>query len=112
MGWRITVRHGSKVEKASFDSLDDALAEARGRAVAVLSEGGLATVNAFRDYTPETRVHARIEVSRKGLRGAEAGIDVMGDGSLVPYEGTIRKRPLEADSLDDAIAALRASLRA
>jgi hypothetical protein len=109
--WRVTVRHGSKVEKASFDSLGDALGETRAKAAAVLAEGGLGTVSAFRDYTPETRVHARIEVSRKRLvGGAEAGIDVMGDGSLVPYAGAIRKRPLSAETLDQAIERIREAL--
>jgi hypothetical protein len=110
-GWRVTARHGSNVEKASFDSLDEAIAEARSRAAAVLAEGGLGTVSAFRDYGPEKRVHARIEVSQKRLLGgAEAGIDVMGDGSLVPYRGAVRKRPLEAGTLDDAIERLREAL--
>ena len=109
--WRVTARHGSEVEKASFDSLEEALAEARARAAAVLAEGGLGTVSAFRDYTPEKRVHGRIEISRKRLLGgAEAGIDVMGDGSLVPYRGAIRKQPLEAGTLDEAIERVRATL--
>jgi hypothetical protein len=108
----VTVRHRSKVDKASFDSLDEALAEARGRAAAVLSGGGLGTVSAFRDFTPEKRVHARIEISRKRLLGgSEAGIDVMGDGSLVPYEGAIRKRPLERGDLDRSIERVGEALR-
>ena len=111
MSWRVTVRAGSEVDKASFDSLEDALTEARGRAAAVLAEGGLGTVSAFRDYTPDKRVQARIEVSRKRLLGgAEAGIDVMGDGSLVPYAGAISKRPLAAGTLDEAIERLREAL--
>jgi hypothetical protein len=111
MSWRVTIRHGSSVEKESFESLEEALAEARGRAAAVLAEGGLGTARGFRDYAPGERVHARIEISRKRLLGgAEAGIDVMGDGSLVPYAGAIRKRPLEAATLDEAIEGLREAL--
>jgi hypothetical protein len=109
--WRVTVRHGSVVEKTSFESLDEALDQARARAAAVVSDGPLGEISAFRDYGPEKRVHARIEVSEKRLiGGAEAGIDVMGDGSLVPYRGVIRKQPLEASSLDEAIERLREGL--
>ncbi len=64
----------------------------------IRSEGPLDGINALRDYEPDQRVHARIEISTGGLlRGREAGIDVMGDGSLVPYAGVVRKRRLEPD---------------
>lgn len=77
----------------------------------MLSEGRLGSVSAFREYTPDRRVQARIEVSGKGLlRGPEAGVDVMGDGSLVPYRGALFKQALEAGSLDEAIERVRDSL--
>jgi hypothetical protein len=111
LAWKLTVRHGSEVDRGSYEDLEEALAEARGRAAQVLSEGGLGTVSAFRDYEPGDRVQARIEVSGGGfLRGPEAGIDVMGDGALVPYSGAIRKRRLEAGGLDEAIERVRAAL--
>lgn len=109
MSWRLTVRVGPKVDRERYEDLDAALAEARARAAAVIAGGGLGSVKGFRDYTPDERVQARIEVSGKGLlRGPEAGIDVMGDGTLVPYVGAVRKRRLQAATLDEAIAALRA----
>ena len=111
MGWTVTVRNGPKVDRERFDSLEAALADARARAAAVLAEGGLGSVSGFREYTPDQRVQARIEVSaRRFLRGPEGGIDVMGDGSLVPYTGAIRKEPLEAGTLDEGIERLRESL--
>jgi hypothetical protein len=111
VSWKVTVRHGSDVERERFETLDEALAEARARAGAVLTEGRLGPVSAIRDYEPGRRVHARIEVSGPGLlRGPEAGLDVMGDGSLVPYTGAIRKQPLEADTLDESIERLREAL--
>ena len=36
----------------------------------------------------------------------------MGDGAAVAYGGTIRKEPIEADTLDDAFERLRATLDA
>ena len=39
---------------------------------------------------------ARLEISGPGaIRRPEAGLDVMGDGALVPYRGAIFKRRLE-----------------
>jgi hypothetical protein len=76
-----------------------------------LREGRLGSVQGFREYGPGERVQCRVEVSGKGfLRGPEAGIDVMGDGGLVPYTGSMRKRPLDADTLDQAIEAVRSEL--
>jgi hypothetical protein len=107
----LTVRHASEVDKESFDSLDPALAEARARAAQVLSEGGLGPINALRDFDPGDRVHARIELSEKGLlKRATGGIDIKGDGSIVPFAGEINKRPIEAGTLDEAIDRLREAL--
>ena len=111
MSWRVTVRHGPKVKREKFDSLEDALAHAREAADRVRREGRLPDINALRDIRSDQRVHARIEVSGKGLlRGPEAGLDVKGDGSVVPYRGAVNKQPLEADSLDDAVERLREAL--
>lgn len=111
MSWKVTVRHGPKVSRAKVDTLDEAIEEARGAVEEVRREGGLPKARAFRDYEPAQRVHARIELSGPGLlRGKEGGIDVMGDGTVVPYTGAIRKRELGADSLDDAFERLREAL--
>ena len=111
MSWKVTVRHGSKVGREKFASLDDAIRETRQRVEEIQREGGLPTISAFREHTPDQRVHARIEISGPGLiRSPEGGIDVMGDGHAIAYTGTIRKEPIEADSLDDAFERLRMAL--
>jgi hypothetical protein len=111
VSWKLTVRHGSDVDREKFETLEQALTEARAAGARVLAEGNLGTVSAFRDYTPEKRVAARIEVSGgRLLRGREGGIDLMGDGSVVAYTGTVRKRELEAASLDEAVEALSQAL--
>lgn len=108
MSWKVTVRHGSTVRREKFDSLDQALTEARSRVDEIRREGRLPTVHMLREYTPDQRVRARVEISGPGLiRSPEGGIDVMGDGALIAYTGTLRKEPVEADSLDDAIDRLR-----
>jgi hypothetical protein len=111
VSWKVTVRHGSQVKREKFGSLDEAIGEARARVDAVRREGGLPEISAFRDYAPDQRVHARIEISGPGLiRSPEGGLDVTGDGSVIAYKGAIRKQPLGASSLDDAFARLREAL--
>jgi hypothetical protein len=109
--WRVTERHGSEVTKGKFDTLDEALEHARDRVYAALTEGRLGTVRMLREFTPDQRVACRVEISgTKLMRGPEAGIDVMGDGSVVAYTGAVRKRPLPADTLDEAFTAVHEAL--
>jgi hypothetical protein len=110
-GYRLTVRHGSRVERESFDDLADAVA-AMERAVAEARAGGpLESVKMLRDFEPGERVAARIELSTGGwLRGREAGIDVMGDGRLVAYRGGMGRRALDAGSDEAAFEAVRSEL--
>jgi hypothetical protein len=109
--WKVTIRHGSRVGREKFDSLDEAVVEARRRVEDVRREGGLPAISVFRTHLPDQRVHARIEVSGPGFfRSPEGGIDVMGDGSAIAYTGAIRKETIHADSLDDAFERLKASL--
>jgi hypothetical protein len=112
VSWKVTVRHGSQVGRENFETVEEAIAEARRRVDEVRREGGLPATSAFREYAPDQQVNARIEISGPGLlRSAEGGVDVMGDGSLVAYTGTIRKRAIAADSFDDAFERLTEALR-
>ena len=109
MAYRLTIRHGSKVSRDKFASLDEAIAAMREHAERIRSEGGLPALHMFRTYEPGARVHARLEISTGGaLRGRDAGVDVMGDGSLVPYRGGVFRKPLEPatdESPFDSVAA-------
>jgi hypothetical protein len=112
MRWRVTERHGSEVTKGRFDTLDEALEHARDRVDAALREGRLGTVKMLREFTPDQRVASRIEISgAKLFRGPEAGIDVMGDGSVEAYRGAVRKEHLPADTLDEAFDGIRRALQ-
>jgi hypothetical protein len=109
--WKVTVRHGSKVGRERFDSLDEAIEEARRRVEEIQREGGLPAISTFREHPSAQRVEARIEISGPGLlRGAEGGIDVMGDGSPVAYTGAIRKETIHAATLDEAFGRLGEAL--
>ena len=111
MSWKVTVRHGSKVDRGKFKSLDETLAEARRRVEEIKREDRLPTISFLREFTPDQRVAGRIEISGPGLiRGPEGGIDVLGDGSAIAYTGTIRKEPIDVSSLDEAFERLRDAL--
>lgn len=111
--WQLTIRHGSEVRRESFESLDEACLELERRAEAIRQEGPVAEAKMFRTYEPGDQVHARLEVSGPGwVRGPEAGVDVMGDGKLVPYRGAIFKKKLEPRRSQSAYEAVREALRA
>jgi hypothetical protein len=87
------------------------LEDARRRVEEVRREDRLQTVNTLREFTPDQQVNARIEISGPGLmRAPEGGIDVLGDGAVVAYTGAIRKRTIDADTLDQAFERLREAL--
>jgi hypothetical protein len=109
--YRLTIRHGSQVSKESFESLDEAIAAMERHTREIRSEGPLPQVSTLRDFESGQRVHARLELSTGGLlRGGEAGVDVMGDGALVPYAGVVRKRRLEPPAGGTAFDAVREAL--
>ena len=74
----------------------------------VRAEGNLPEITMFRTYDSGSRVHGRLEVSSGGwLRGKDAGVDVMGDGALVPFRGgAFRKEldPEEGETVFEAVA--------
>jgi hypothetical protein len=99
------------VGREKFDSLDEALADARRRVEEIRREDRLPPINFLREFNPDKRVAARIQVSGPGLiRSSEAGVDVMGDGTAVAYTGAIGKERIEADSLDEAFERLAVAL--
>jgi hypothetical protein len=95
-GWNLTIRHGSDVDREQFDDLEQAIEEMRRLAEAIRSEGPLERVGSLRDFEPAEQVQARLEISTGGLlRSRDAGLDVMGDGTFVPYRGGIRRTQLQ-----------------
>jgi hypothetical protein len=110
-GYRLTVRHGSRVERESFDDLAEAIAGMEQAVEEVRAVGPLDRVKMLRDFEPGERVAARLELSTGGwLRGREAGVDVMGDGRLVAYAGGMGRRELDATSDQAAFEAVRREL--
>lgn len=84
----------------------------REEAEAVVAEGPLPKRSMIRDYEPETQVAARFEVSSGGLLGGDtAGVDVMGDGRIVPFRGGMVRRELEPKGNQTPFDAVRKELR-
>jgi hypothetical protein len=94
--WKLIVRHGSEVSHEGYEDLGEAIAAMRERALAIRSEGPARRVRSLRDFEPEDQVHARLEISGRGLlRKPAAGVDVRGDGTFVPYRGGVGREELD-----------------
>jgi ribulose 1,5-bisphosphate carboxylase large subunit-like protein len=78
----------------------------------VVGEGPLQRRSMIRDYEPETQVAARFEISSGGLFGGDtAGIDVMGDGRVVPFRGGMVRHELEPKGNQTPYDAVRKALK-
>jgi hypothetical protein len=109
--WTLTVRHGSRVERERLETLEEAVAELERRAEEIRAEGPLERVSMLRDFAPADQVHARLEISGKGvLRPPIAGVDVRGDGRVVAYRGGIRREEIEPGGGETAFDAVRRAL--
>ena len=109
--WKLTVRNGSDVERASFGDLEEAVAAMRERALAIRAKGPVKAVSSLRDFAPEDQVRARLQLSGKGLlRKPVAGIDERADGTLMPYRGGVRREELDPSAHDTPFDLVRETL--
>jgi len=112
-GWRLTVRHGSRVEHDRFDDLDAALSELERRLDGVTGEARQRPVSFLgRRYDPVAQVAARAEVAgpHRLLPSVHGGVDMRGDGSTEAYTGRWRRRLVEVRPGETAYQALRRAL--
>ena len=111
--WKLTVRHGSEVDHAGFDDLDEAVAAMRERALAIRAQGPVKSASFIRDYAPGDQVQARLQLKGKGLlRKPVAGIDVRGDGTFVPYRGGVGRSEMDSADHDTPFDLVRETLQA
>jgi hypothetical protein len=111
--WKLTVRHGSDVGHEQFDDLREAVAAMRERALAIRSEGPARPVRSLRDYEPADQVHARLQLSGRGLlRKPSAGVDVRGDGTFVPFKGGVVREELDPTHHETPFDLVRETLEA
>ena len=105
------MRHGSDVDHVSFEELGEAVDAMRERALAIRAEGPVKGVSSLRDFGPEAQVHARLQLSGKGLiRKPVAGIDVRGDGTFMPYRGGVRRDELDPSKHETPFDLVRETL--
>lgn len=110
--FKLTIRHGAKVSREDHQSLDAAVEALREHARRIRSQGNLPEVKMLRTYEPGDRVNARLEISTGGLlRRRDAGLDVMGDGALIPFRGGIRRTPIEPAADESPFELVEAALR-
>jgi len=110
--WKVTVRYGPDVSRHGFDNFDDAMEALEAATAEVLGDDPLKTVKAFRDYTPDQLVKARIEISGKGLFSPPtAGVDIQGDGGMLAFSGGLKRKPLKANSRKQVFNAIRQALQ-
>lgn len=110
-GYTLTIRNGPRVHRERFDDLDSTLAALRSHCDEILAEGALPDVSMIHDYRSEQRVKARLEISAgRMFARREAGVDVMGDGAIVPFKGGTFRKPIE-DPGEDYTSALAEALR-
>lgn len=111
--WKLTVRHGSEVEHAGFDDLAEAVAAMRKRALEIRADSKPKTVSAIRDFAPADQVHARLQLTGRGLlRKPVAGIDVKGDGTFMPYRGGVGREELDPSRHETPFELVRETLEA
>lgn len=105
------MRHGSDVEHEGFDDLDAAVAAMRRRALEIRAEGPVRPVSSVRDFSPAAQVHARLQISGKGLlHKPTAGVDVRGDGTFMPFRGGVRREELDPTDHDTPFDVVRETL--
>jgi hypothetical protein len=111
--WKLTVRNGSEVDHEGFDDLGAAVAAMRERALAIRSEGPVGPVRSLRDFSPADQVHARLQLSGRGLlRKPVAGVDVRGDGTFVPFRGGVVREELDPTHHETPFELVRETLEA
>jgi hypothetical protein len=113
LAYKLTIRRGPKVERDSFESLDEAIGALERGAKDIRSEGPLPARRLVRDFEPGDLVAGRVEISTGGTlrRGVTAGVDVMGDGRYVAFRGGIGREELDF-SESSPFAAVRRVLEA
>lgn len=110
--FRLTIRHGHQVSKRDESEVDAALAVLAESVRSVRREGALEPVSMIRRFEPEARVAARIEISTGGLlRRRDAGVDVMGDGTLIAFTGGVgRHEAWRGTEIESALEVVREAI--
>jgi hypothetical protein len=107
-GCRLTIRHGGRVEREKYPTLDEALValEARASELQRTTRAKPVDTKVLGRYEPAQQVSARLELAGRG------GVDIRGDGSALAYTGKLRRRTVEQRGGESPYEALRRVLSA
>jgi hypothetical protein len=108
--WKLTVRSGPKVERRTYDDLDEALRRLEQRATELAADAPRRSFDTkMRRFAPAEQVVARLELSgpERLVPSVRGGVDVRGDGSVQAYEGRTRRRLVHPRKGESPYAALR-----
>ena len=85
----------------------------RERALEIRCRGAGAAGRSLRDFEPGDQVHARLQLSGRGLlRKPVAGVDVRGDGTFVPFRGGVGREELDPTGHETPFDLVRETLEA
>jgi hypothetical protein len=111
--WKLTVREGSRVQRARFDDLSSALQalETQAGELAKAAPNKPFDVR-YKSYEPVQQVFARLELAgpERLLPSTRAGLDVRGDGSVEAFRGRVSREVVEPRRGETPYAALRRAL--
>jgi hypothetical protein len=83
----------------------------RERAMDIRAEGPARAVSALRDFGPEDQVRARLQLSGgRWPRRRVAGVDLRGDGTFVPWRGTVGREELDPSGHETPFDLVRETL--
>jgi hypothetical protein len=111
--YRLKVRDGSRVVRAHFPSLEEALDALETRVGEVAARPARTAIDLrVRRIEPVAQVIARAELSgpERLAPRVRAGVDVRGDGSAEAWVGGTSRRVVVQDEGESAVAALRRAL--
>lgn len=107
------MRAGPKVERLRFETVEEALDAAEGRARSLAGRGPVAPVDLrYKRIEPIEQVAARIELAgpQRLIPSVRGGLDVRGDGSTEAYVGRVRREVVKQRKGETPYKALRRAL--
>ncbi|CAB4864895.1 MAG: hypothetical protein F2799_01980 [Actinobacteria bacterium] len=111
--WRLVVRDGAKVRRSQWDSLKRALEQLQAETAAAATRTPSAAVDLkIREFQPEDLVAMRVQLKgpQRFVPKVRCGMDVRGDGSLLPWIGGAGRKQVECKGKETAWQALRREL--
>jgi hypothetical protein len=105
--YTLTARVAGKVSHDRYDDLASAIdaLERRGHTMQGVADAEAVGGSLMRRYEPEHQVAGRLEL--RGPKRLRAGVDIHGDGTAVPFTGSLRRREVERRDGESAYEALR-----